>query len=72
VRAPSFTPSGEMKSLVQNTHADHWALGYPDQAAEHIDAALFLARKLGHLQSLVMALHSAAQLHQVRGEVSLA
>jgi predicted ATPase len=49
-----------------------WALGYPDQAAERVADALATARELGHPQSLVVALHFSAQLHQLRGEVALA
>jgi predicted ATPase len=48
-----------------------WALGYPDQATERTAAALELARQLRHPQTLVVAGHFAAQLHQLRGEVSL-
>jgi predicted ATPase len=48
-----------------------WALGYPDRAAERMAGALALARELGHPQTLVVAEHFAAQLHQLRGEVSL-
>jgi DNA-binding winged helix-turn-helix (wHTH) protein/predicted ATPase len=49
-----------------------WALGYPDQAAERMAGALSLARELAHAQTLVVAGHFAAQLHQLRGEVALA
>jgi predicted ATPase len=45
-----------------------WALGYPDQAAEKMDDAVRLARDLGHPQSLVIALHVAAQLYILRRE----
>lgn len=48
-----------------------WALGDPDAAAERMTGALALARELGHPQTLVVAGHFAAQLHQLRGEVSL-
>jgi DNA-binding winged helix-turn-helix (wHTH) protein/predicted ATPase len=48
-----------------------WALGYADDAADKTAAALQLARELGHPQTLVVAGHFAAQLHQLRGEVSL-
>lgn len=43
-------------------------LGYPDQSAEKAAAGLALARRLGHAQTLVVAGHVAAQLHQLRGE----
>jgi tetratricopeptide (TPR) repeat protein len=46
-------------------------LGYPDQSAERLAAGLALARELGHAQTLVVALHIAAQLHQLRGEAAL-
>jgi DNA-binding winged helix-turn-helix (wHTH) protein/predicted ATPase len=45
-------------------------LGYPDQSAEKVTAGLALARELPHPQTLVVALHIAAQLHQLRGEAS--
>jgi adenylate cyclase len=48
------------------------ALGFPDQAADNIARGLALARELRHPQTLVVAGHVAAQLHQLRGEVSLA
>jgi DNA-binding winged helix-turn-helix (wHTH) protein/tetratricopeptide (TPR) repeat protein len=44
-------------------------LGYPDQSARRLAAGLALARELGHAQTLVVALHIAAQLHQLLGEV---
>jgi len=46
-------------------------LGYPDQSAERLAAALALARELAHPQTLVVALHVAAQLHQLQGEAPL-
>lgn len=49
-----------------------WLLGYPDQAATKIEAALTLAEALGHLFSQVFALSFAAWLHQYRGEAALA
>jgi DNA-binding winged helix-turn-helix (wHTH) protein/tetratricopeptide (TPR) repeat protein len=49
-----------------------WMLGYPDRATERMAGALALARELGHPQTLVVAGHIAVNLHQVRGEVSLA
>ena len=48
-----------------------WALGYPDQAAERTERALAFARQLARPQTLVVASHFAAQLHQLRGEVEL-
>jgi predicted ATPase len=49
-----------------------WALGYPDRAFERMTEALALARELGHPHTLVVAGHFAAQLHQLRGEITLA
>jgi predicted ATPase len=49
-----------------------WALGYPDRAEERMAAALAHARDLGHPQTSVVAAHFLAQLHQLRGEVTLA
>ena len=49
-----------------------WALGYPDRAIDRIGAALALARELAHPQTLMVAGHFAAQLHQLRGEPQLA
>lgn len=46
-----------------------WFLGYPDQALFQSGAALTAARVLGHPHSLAVALHFAAWLHQLRGEV---
>jgi predicted ATPase len=46
-------------------------LGYPDQSAQKIAAGLALARKLGHPQTLVVALHIAAQLHHLRCDAAL-
>jgi predicted ATPase len=48
-----------------------WYLGYPDQAAEEMDALLFLARKLGHPFNLVFALYFGACVHQFRREAQL-
>src|SRR5262249_1096672 len=48
-----------------------WALGAPDQAVQHIDRAVALARGLSHVQSLVVAHHFAAHLYPLRGEPSM-
>ena len=45
-----------------------WALGYPDQALERVERALSLAQELSHVETLVIANHFAAHLHQLRGE----
>jgi DNA-binding winged helix-turn-helix (wHTH) protein/predicted ATPase len=47
-------------------------LGYPDQSAQRLATGLTLAQELDHPQTLVVAGHVAAQLHQLRGEASLA
>jgi len=47
-------------------------LGYPDQSEERLSAGLALARELDHPQTLVVARHVAAQVHQLRGEAHLA
>jgi len=47
-------------------------LGYPEQSAEQATAALVHAREVDHPQTLVVAAHVAAQIHQLRGEASLA
>ena len=46
-------------------------LGYPDQSAERMAAGLALARQVDHPQTLVVAGHIAAQIHQLRGQASL-
>ena len=46
-------------------------LGYPDQSAQRLAVGLELARALGHPQTLVVALHIAAQRHQLLREASL-
>jgi predicted ATPase len=45
-----------------------WLLGYPDQALERSREALSLAQKLSHSQSLAMARHFVAFIHEFRGE----
>jgi predicted ATPase len=45
-----------------------WFLGYPDQALQRIHEALTLGQELAHPHSLAIALHFAAQLHQLRRE----
>jgi len=49
-----------------------WNLGYPDQAASMIQAALSLAHQLSHPYSLQMAFGLGAQGYLWRGEVALA
>jgi predicted ATPase len=46
-----------------------WCLGYPDQALERSHAAMDLAQRLAHPESLVYALSFATAVHQFRGEV---
>ncbi|MCZ6840920.1 MAG: AAA family ATPase [Alphaproteobacteria bacterium] len=45
-----------------------WLLGYPDQAVEKNHDAVGLATELSHPFSLVLALHSSAEVHQHRRE----
>src|SRR5229473_865388 len=45
-----------------------WRLGYPDQAADRIQAALNLARELSHPYSSVLAFNLGAICHLMRGE----
>jgi class 3 adenylate cyclase/predicted ATPase len=45
-----------------------WVLGYADQALQHIDKALILARELSHPFSLAVALNHTAYLHHFRRE----
>jgi predicted ATPase len=47
-----------------------WCLGYPAQAMRRCQEALALAQELDHPQSLVIARHYAAFLHQRRREAS--
>jgi predicted ATPase len=42
-----------------------WLLGFPDEAANQSDDALRLSHELGQPNSLVLALHFAAMLHQL-------
>lgn len=43
-------------------------LGYPDQSAERLSVGLARARELDHPETLVVARHVAAQMHQQRGD----
>jgi predicted ATPase len=45
-----------------------WFLGYPDQALQRLHEALTLGQELAHPHSLAIALHFAAELHQLRRE----
>jgi DNA-binding winged helix-turn-helix (wHTH) protein/predicted ATPase len=49
-----------------------WALGWPDRARDRVASGLSLARTLAQAPSLVIAMHFAAHLHQLRGEPALA
>jgi class 3 adenylate cyclase/predicted ATPase len=49
-----------------------WLLGYPDRALARSNQALALARDLAHPFSLVLGLHCAAIVHQLRREPQLA
>jgi predicted ATPase len=45
-----------------------WCLGYPDRAVDRVGEAVSLARQISHAQSLVVALHFASRIHQLRRE----
>ena len=47
-----------------------WALGYPERAVQRANAALTLARELGHPPSIVASLAYLARLHQFRGDAA--
>ena len=49
-----------------------WALGDTEGAATRVMRALGLARELRHNETLVIAHHFAAHLHQLRGEATIA
>jgi predicted ATPase len=49
-----------------------WTLGYPSQALARLELGLLLGHQLSHVESLVVATHCAAHLHQLRGEPALA
>ena len=49
-----------------------WALGHSDRALERVRAGLALATELGHAESLVIAHHFAAHLHELRDETAIA
>ena len=49
-----------------------WALGHSDRALERVRAGLALATELGHAESLVIAHHFAAHLHELRDETTIA
>jgi predicted ATPase len=46
-----------------------WLLGYPDEARRQSEAALELSHRLEQPSSQTLALHFAAMLHQLRGDV---
>jgi predicted ATPase len=48
-----------------------WLLGYPEQAVQRSQQAVLLAREFSHPNSLALALHFAAMLHQYRREVPI-
>ena len=65
---PSF--AGQDPKVVSDCFAARalWALGYPDRAMERVERALSHAQQLAHVETLVVANHFAAHLHQLRGE----
>ena len=48
-----------------------WMLGYPDQALTRVERGVSVAQQLAHAESLIVAMHFAAHLHQLRGEAAL-
>lgn len=48
-----------------------WSLGERELATQRMDAAAALAREIGHPQTLVVAMYSAGQLHQLNGDAVL-
>jgi hypothetical protein len=66
---PSSTAAMMPVSTVSRwRHWIYWFLSYPDQARQHIEAALTLAQAVAHPMSLAQALYWAAWLHQLRRE----
>ncbi len=51
---------------------DLWYLGYPDQALNHINEAVRLARELNHPYSIAASLTHLAWIHTLRGEPAMA
>jgi predicted ATPase len=49
-----------------------WFLGYSDRALQRIHEALTIGQELAHPHSLAIALHFAAELHQLRREGQVA
>ena len=49
-----------------------WLLGYPAQALQQSQAAIALAQKLSHPETLVMVVERATWVHQFRREASAA
>lgn len=45
-----------------------WCLGYPDQSLDRIHEALAHAEELSRTQELIVALHLASRIHQLRRE----
>jgi DNA-binding winged helix-turn-helix (wHTH) protein/predicted ATPase len=73
-RPPHGSFPGQDPEVTSDCYAARalWALGYPDQAVARNDRALSVARDLSHTESLIVATHFAAHLHQLRGEASAA
>jgi DNA-binding winged helix-turn-helix (wHTH) protein/predicted ATPase len=73
-RRPHGSFPGQDPEVTSDCYAARalWALGYPDRALARADRALSVARELSHTESLIVAAHFAAHLHQLRGEASAA
>ncbi len=69
-RLHAFRYGGHDPGVCCKVHSamTQWMLGYPDQALEHAQDAVRLARELSHPLSITIALNSAARTHYQRGE----
>jgi predicted ATPase len=45
-----------------------WCLGYPDRSLDRFHEALSLAKDISHTQSVLVALHLGARIHQLRSD----
>jgi len=50
---------------------DLWFLGYPDQAAEHLQSSLALAEQIAHPPSMAHALNYGTLCHQLRRDAAM-
>jgi predicted ATPase len=49
-----------------------WSLGFSDRALERVSLAVTLSERLAHAQSMAVAFHLAAEIHNLRGEYAAA